>query len=179
MNIPLRDLRPNPFRGVGCLGPGVEYVGSYPISRKDIEGLKASIRTTGFWDSLIVRKAPLVVDIKPPVAFSAAYQIAYGHRRLKALYELVDEHVLDLDYCLECPVRILDDSAMVRIMAADSFGERPEIVDHTIKAVREFVSKATKTPPKDLTADDLRMFMGSQWIAHEQAIKRSLKRIDA
>ncbi len=73
--------------------------------------LKASIRTTGFWDNLLVRKA------------GTAFEVAYGHHRLEALRELVKESLIDEEFELELPVRNLDDATMIRIMASENVEE--------------------------------------------------------
>src|SRR6185369_12196950 len=94
--IKLKQLKPNPYRDMD----------HYPIHRDKVEILKASIRTTGFWDNLLVRK------------MGAHFEVAYGHHRLAALRELVKESLIDEEYELELPVRNLDDAAMIRIMAS-------------------------------------------------------------
>src|SRR5438105_4217958 len=118
--IKVNQLRPNPYRDAA----------HYPIHREKVETLKASIRTTGFWDNLLVRKA------------GAHFEVAYGHHRLEALKELVRESVLDEDYELELPVRNLDDAAMVRIMASENIEEyrvTSDIIDETVRVTREFI----------------------------------------
>src|ERR1043165_1634389 len=110
--IKLNQLKPNPFRDMA----------HYPIHREKLEMLKASIRTTGFWDNLLVRKA------------GSHFEVAYGHHRLEALKELVRENVLDENYDFELPVRNLDDAAMIRIMASENIEEyrvTSDIIDET------------------------------------------------
>ena len=47
MKVTLQQLRPNPYRDLA----------RYPIHREKIEALKSSIRSTGFWDNIVIRKA--------------------------------------------------------------------------------------------------------------------------
>lgn len=166
MNIKLRDLKPNPFRETA----------TYPYSRQRLERLKDSIRTTGFWDNLIVRKHEFLEERKLIVH----YQIAYGHHRLAALRELIAEQMIDEDYEIECPVRHLDDSAMVRIMASEQYNEDREQFDHTIKQVLAYVASAVSVKPSELTVSDLGMFLGCGYSTNsgERKIQAALRRIN-
>lgn len=154
--IKLKHLKPNPFRDLA----------HYPIHREKLEMLKASIRTTGFWDNLLVRKS------------GTNFEVAYGHHRLEALKELVNESVINEDYELELPVRTLDDAAMIRIMASENIEEyrvTSDIIDETVRVTREFISHATKTPASELTAADISQFLGGGW--NEDKIATSLQRL--
>ncbi|HLX64627.1 MAG TPA: ParB/RepB/Spo0J family partition protein [Planctomycetota bacterium] len=154
--IKLKQLHPNPFRDMT----------HYPIHREKLEMLKASIRTTGFWDNLLVRKA------------GASFEVAYGHHRLEALKELVGESVIDEEYELELPVRNLDDAAMIRIMASENIEEyrvTSDIIDETVRVTREFISHETKTPASELSAADISQFLGGGW--NEDKISASLQRL--
>ena len=158
MKISLKDLRPNPFRDAA----------HYPIHREKLEALKASIRSTGFWDNVVVRKAEK----------GEHYELAYGQHRLEALKELVAEKVIDADLPLELPVRKLDDASMIQIMANENMNEyRPttEIIDETIRVAREFLARQSKTPMTELTASDLSQFLGGAY--SEDKVSVSLQRI--
>ncbi len=154
--IQLKHLRPNPFRDLS----------HYPIHREKVEALKASIRTTGFWDNLLVRKA------------GSEFEVAYGHHRLEALKELVKESVIDEDLELELPVRNLDDATMIRVMASENLEEyrvTADLIDETVRVTREFIQRETKTATRDITAADISQFLGGGW--NEDRVGRSLQRL--
>jgi hypothetical protein len=158
MKISLKDLRPNPYRDSS----------NYPIHREKIEALKASIRSTGFWDNILVRKAPE----------GEHYEIAYGHHRLVALQELSSENVIEENFEFEAPVRQLDEATMVRIMANENANEyrlTSDIVDETIRVAREFIQRDTKTPLSEITASDISQFLGGSW--NEDKVAVSLQRL--
>ncbi len=154
--IKLKQLTPNPYRDMA----------HYPIHREKVEMLKASIRTTGFWDNLLVRKN------------GSHYEVAYGHHRLEALKELVKESLIDEDYELELPVRNLDDAAMIRIMASENFEEyrvTSDIIDETVRVTREYIQRETKTPVNEIGAADISQFLGGGW--NEDKVASSLQRL--
>ena len=158
MKISLKDLRPNPFRDTA----------HYPIHREKVEALKASIRSTGFWDNILLRKAEE----------GHQYEIAYGHHRLEALKELVAEKVIEPDMHFELPVRHLDDATMIQIMANENVNEfkvTADIIDETIRVAREFLCRETKTPMTELTASDISQFLGGSW--NEDKVAVSLQRL--
>jgi len=146
MKIGIQDLRPNPFRDLA----------HYPIHRDKVELLKASIRSTGFWDNVLVRKAE----------DGDHYELAYGHHRLEALKELIREEQIEKDYQLDLPVRKLDDATMIRIMANENIEEykvTADIIDETVRVTREFLMKENKTPMSEITATDISQFLGGAW----------------
>ncbi|MGD0091751.1 MAG: ParB/RepB/Spo0J family partition protein [Planctomycetota bacterium] len=146
MKISLKELRSNPFQDPTL----------YPVHRKKVEALKASIRATGFWDNVLVRKS----------GNGEHYEMAYGHHRLVALKELVREKLLDPEFQVDVAVRKLDDAAMLRIMAnenADEYKATPEIVDETVRVAREYLQQQTKTPANQISASDIAQFLGGNW----------------
>lgn len=158
MKLTLQQLRPNPFRDLA----------RYPIHREKVEALKASIRSTGFWDNVVVRK----------VKDEDAYEVAYGHHRIEALKELQREDLLEAGFSMELPIRKLDDAMMIRIMANENVAEfsvSSDIIDETIRVTREYMSTSTKTPLNDLTASDISQFLGGSW--HEDKVQISLQRL--
>ncbi|HYG74408.1 MAG TPA: ParB/RepB/Spo0J family partition protein [Planctomycetota bacterium] len=158
MKISLTDLRPNPYRDLA----------RYPIVRQKVESLKASIRSTGFWDNVLVRKAE----------DGAHYELAYGHHRLEALKELVREEIIEKDYQLDVPVRKIDDATMIRIMAnenVEEFKVTAEIIDETVRVTREFIMKETRTPMQEITASDISQFLGGCWT--EDKVEVALQRL--
>lgn len=158
MKISLRELKPNPFRDEG----------TYPILRRKVDALKASIRSTGFWDNVLVRKAEN----------GAHYELAYGHHRLLALRELAREKLLEPDFQLDVSLRKLDDAAMLRIMAnenAEEYKATPEIIDDTVRVAREFLQRQTKTPAGEISASDIAQFLSGSWT--EAKVRVSLQRL--
>ncbi len=148
MKIKIKDLRPNPFL-------------IYPencLDRDTVEYLKSSMRTTGIWDNMIVRQC------------ADGYELAYGYHRLIALKELINDQILDEDYELDLPVQHLDDSAMVRIMAAEK-----KMCIQSVLSVVKYISKECRIDAADITASDISAFTGSNWT--EQKVKRILKKI--
>ena len=67
LEVAVKDIRDNPFRDTQ----------GFPIVQSKVEDLKASIRSSGFWDGyLSLRKN------------GTGYEAAFGHHRLEALREL-------------------------------------------------------------------------------------------
>ncbi len=162
MKIQLRQLVENPFRNLGE---------PYVIDSEKVESLCASIRTTGFWDNLLVRHGPFqdgeAMDTRKKV-----FQIAYGHHRLEALRLLVTQQLIDEYYELELPVRSLDDSAMIRIMAAEN-----PINRQTVGVLLKYISDETRTPAAEVTAEDICQFTGGDWHDHRRTVAGMLKKI--
>ena len=117
MKIKVKDLEPNPFR----------HIDKYPIDRVKVEALKTSIKEKSFWDNILVRP------------HGKKYQIAYGHHRHVALQELGIE-VIDV------PVREIDDSTMLQIMAEENlnWSTSPKVMTQTILAAKEFLDNELK-----------------------------------
>lgn len=156
MKIPISELRPNPFRDLQRL----------PVDRKSVEALKCSIRSTGFWDNLLVRRE--YSDEPLPI-----YQIAYGHCRVSALYELVLERVIESEFMVELPVRVLDDATMLRIM----LNENADIA-HGVYVTREFLHKETQTPREEIEAADICQFLGGTWGDKHAKVRKALKTLN-
>ena len=114
MKVKVKDLVPNPYRNME----------KYPIDPYKVEALKNSIGELEFWDNLLAREK------------DGKYEIAYGHHRLIALQELGIEEV-------EIPVRKLDDSTMIQIMANENMDQwklLPSIVLQTVEIARDFLN---------------------------------------
>ena len=113
MKIEVKDLRSNPYRKID----------KYPINKEKVQALKNSINETSFWDNIVCRKCDSV------------YQIAYGHHRLQALKELEIKEV-------DIPVRDIDDSTMIRIMANENMDEwqsNTAVMLETVLTAKEFL----------------------------------------
>ena len=115
MKVQVKDLNPNPFRNMA----------KYEIKRDKVEALKTSIEETTFWDNVLARPN------------GNGFQLAYGHHRWIALKELAIE-VVDI------PVRELDDSTMLRIMANENLSDwaaTPGVINETVFAAKDFLDK--------------------------------------
>jgi ParB/Sulfiredoxin domain len=95
VKIRVADLCPNPFRDTK----------HYPIDPAKVTALVRSIKETSFWDNLLARKAN-----------GHGYELAYGVHRLEALKKA---GIKDIDI----PVRDLDDTTMMQIMANENMEE--------------------------------------------------------
>lgn len=116
MKIALRDLRANPYRRID----------HYPMQHEKIDGLIESIKTTEFWDNIVVRKSTFK---------KGEFEIAYGHHRLAALRKTFrPEHEVDL------PVRKISDERMLQIMArenSDTWKADASVMAETVHAALE------------------------------------------
>jgi hypothetical protein len=114
MKIKVKDLKPNPFRNME----------KYPIDPIKVRALINSIKETEFWDNLLARE------------IDGEIQIAYGHHRLIALQELKIEKI-------DIPVKALDDSTMLRIMAnenMDQWNDSVAVISETVRATRDYLN---------------------------------------
>ena len=113
MEVRVSDLYPNPFRNIE----------KYKIDRDKVQALKTSIEETTFWDNILARPK------------NGGFEIAYGHHRWAALKDLgIDE--------VNIPVRELDDSTMLRIMANENLADwatTPAVINETIFAAKKFL----------------------------------------
>jgi hypothetical protein len=119
MRIPVKSLRPNPFRNID----------RYPISRDKVDALKRSITDTTFWDNLLVREAPN----------GKGYEITFGHHRKIALEELIRDNP-KYPKSIEAQVRDLTDTQMARMMAHENMQEwesSATVEQETIRAIVE------------------------------------------
>lgn len=115
MKVPVNKLKANPFRRVDA----------YPIDREKVESLKASIKETSFWDNILARPA------------KDGYEIAYGHHRLVALKEAGTKDV-------DIPIRDIDDSLMIKIMAnenRDTYKANRAVTIETVRVARDWLKK--------------------------------------
>jgi hypothetical protein len=118
MLVKVADLLPNPFRKLE----------RYPIDKQKVEDLKTSINDTSFWDNLLARPSPVE---------SNKYEIAYGHHRMLALFELGIKEV-------DIPIRDLDNEIMLRIMANENMETwhlDPIVINETILSVIEYLER--------------------------------------
>jgi len=123
MRIAVTDLRPNPFRNLK----------NYPIDQSKVDALAQSIKDTEFWDNLLARRGD-----------NGAYELAYGVHRLQALKKS------DIDE-VDIPVRKLDDSTMVKIMAHENqveWGSSSLIEQETIRTIVKALGEGKIELPK-------------------------------
>jgi hypothetical protein len=162
MKIQIKDLKPNPFRDMK----------NYPINEEKVQSLTNSINQTGFWDNILVRPKPGYTfwtkqiddgeeldEMNAPCYMHITYdengeeedyddpifEIAYGHHRLIVLKKLFKPD----DY-VDIPVRELDDSMMIRIMANENdenWGTSPKIIDETVRVTKKFLEEHKKIIP--------------------------------
>lgn len=117
MKVKIKDLEPNPYRDMN----------NYPMDEAKVKSLIESITQTGFWDNILSRK------------HRSKYQIAYGHHRLAALrevYKPTDE--------VDIPVKELDDSTMIKIMAnenMEAWAALPRVIDETVRVAKQFLEQ--------------------------------------
>jgi len=117
MRVQIKDLKPNPYRDIK----------NYPIDKEKVQSLINSINQTGFWDNILGRQNNDHVEI------------AYGHHRLVALQKVFKP----VDF-VDIPVRDLDDSMMIKIMANEndeSWGTSPRIIDETVRVAKKFLEE--------------------------------------
>jgi len=201
MRIRIKDLKPNPFRDMK----------NYPINEQKVKSLTNSINQTGFWDNILARPKPNHTFMTEKIIDSdeeydqpeymhiiydengeeedyddPIFEIAYGHHRLVALKKLFKPD----DY-VDIPVKELDDSTMIRIMANENdenWGTSPTIVDETVRVVREYLVEhieviKTKNPVHgqdcfySKEAFQISEFLNGNWI--ESRVNFSLERIKA
>ena len=123
MLIKISNIKYNPFRRTR----------DYPISRDRVDSLKASIMETSFWDNIIVRSHP---------SKEGKYELAYGHHRLVALQELLEEGSIEEE--IDVPIRDLSNDMMLKIMANENYEEYDVSalsVMSTVKEVRNYLTK--------------------------------------
>jgi len=157
MKVKIKDLVPNPFRDTE----------NYPINEEKIRSLSNSINQTGFWDNILARRNDGTIEI------------AYGHHRLVALQRLFKP-----DYVVDIPVKDLDDSTMIRVMANEndeSWAITPGIIDETVRVTKEFLEKhpeIKKNFPyvkEKVGARFVSEFLGGNW--NLDRVKESLHRL--
>lgn len=109
--IRLADVKPNPYRDIE----------NYRLDPVKIDGLKASINSTGFWPTVLVRE----VD--------GEYQLLFGHHRVAAAKEVLGD-----DYIHNFIVREnVPDHVAIRMLAdenADSWSMGPQ---HALLCVKQ------------------------------------------
>jgi hypothetical protein len=116
MRVQIKDLRPNPYRDMK----------RYPIDKDKIQSLVSSMEQTGFWDNILGRKVEGII------------QIAYGHHRLEAL-----KQIKSLEDFVDIPVKDLDDSTMIQIMANENMEQwesNSSVIIETVKVARDFLN---------------------------------------
>ena len=132
VTVQLNEIQSNPFRNEE----------SYTYDQPKIESLKESISDTSFWENLLARKTK-----------DGTIQLAYGHHRLQALKQLVEEG--DEDYT-EIKINVrpetqLTAERMLKIFAQenkDDWGENPSNLCMTVLQLQshlEGLMAASKT----------------------------------
>lgn len=78
-----------------------------PLHQSQVDRLAASVRSTGFWDNVLVRPHPTA---------KGRYQLAYGHARIEAAREAGLSSAA-------FTIRHLSDDDMIRIMATENISQ--------------------------------------------------------
>lgn len=134
-SIAIKNLKPNPFRRLD----------EYPIQRDKVDALKESIRTTGFWGTIVGR--PNGEDV----------EVAFGHHRLVALQEIMSG-----EHRVEIIVRDLSNEQMLKMMASENmekWGSSAWVELETIRSVLEAYGEGKIELPvasKDTRKDQIR-----------------------
>jgi len=158
MKVKIKDLKPNPYRDME----------NYPINREKVEALRASIKQTGFWDNILARPKPGYTELidtfengDPDIEhdiltgsdrhmyfgvkdnkedyLEPIFELAYGHHRWVALKE-----VLSPEDTIDIPVKDLDDSTIIKIMANENMDEwkaSPKVIDETVRVTKLFLQE--------------------------------------
>jgi len=106
------DIRPNPFRDLA----------RYPLDPAHVDRLRASIRSTGFWNTVVARK----VDGVP--------ELAFGHYRLEAARQEYGE-----DGRIPLNIEDLSDDQMLRMMAEENMEASRNAAESAHEVVRAVV----------------------------------------
>jgi len=201
MKVQIKDLHPNPFRDLD----------NYPIDREKVENLKRSISSTDFWDNILgrikkgsklngygadgeyvgifsINKEPIeIVEGGIPVEWEieeGGVEIAYGHHRKIAL-----EGVYPPSHEINIPVKDLDDSTMIKIMANENMEDwkvSPTVIHETVKVTKKFLDDhpEIREKYKDMTLDDpayskealiISLFLNGNW--KKWRVRDSLERL--
>jgi ParB/RepB/Spo0J family partition protein len=128
--IALDRVEKNPYR---------DLVG-HPIPDDQLETLKASIESTGFWEGLLVRPHPTK---------QGRYQLAFGHARLEAARTVGGKPIKQADFI----VHDIDDDAMIRAMADENISQfgRDEYATYreaVTAAVERIMGEVVTSPSK-------------------------------
>jgi ParB-like chromosome segregation protein Spo0J len=105
-DVALELIKPNPFRDFDL----------HPIDEAQVERLKASIDSDGFWSSVVARKV------------AGSYEIAFGHHRIEAARRLGWTHA-------PIEVRDLSDWDMVRMLTSENATQRGSTAAAALDAV--------------------------------------------
>jgi len=134
MKIAVKDIKPNPFRP------------NLPFNQAKIKQLEANIKSTGFWDNILLR------------AVDEGYECAYGHHRLQAVKNVGIKEI-------DVPVKNLDDATMLKVMAQENmedWDQSPIWPMEVVKTTYGFLQSGDGN--KVITSDDLSEFLA--WPSH-------------
>lgn len=115
MRLKLKDLQPNPFRDYD----------NYPLVEAKVTALEDTIKETGFWNNIPVRKN------------GTGYQIHFGHHRIQALKNVYGEEKM-----FNFPVDDVDDETMHKRMVAENaeeWGATTRQIDENVKTTKAFL----------------------------------------
>src|ERR1035437_6163342 len=121
MKLKFKDVLSNPYRDLK----------GNPLRKEKIAELVASIKTTGFWDNVVVRKNK-----------AGKYELAYGHHRVAAAIEAKEESA---DFI----VKDLSDALMIQIMDNENrevYASSPKSMIEAVKAVVQALAVGSIEP---------------------------------
>ena len=116
MKLKLKDLQPNPFRDYD----------NYPLVEAKVTALEDTIKETGFWNNIPVRKN------------GTGYQIHFGHHRIQALKNVYGEEKM-----FNFPVDDVDDETMHKRMVAENaeeWGATTRQIDENVRTTKNFLT---------------------------------------
>lgn len=117
-SFPIGDIKANPFRDLA----------RYPHRKEKVAALVESITATGFWGNIVAR-----------VRQDGKAELAFGHHRLQALWECVDQGVLKRDVRVPLIIRDLSDTEMLKIMSRENLEEWTTDAAILLETVRAIV----------------------------------------
>jgi ParB-like chromosome segregation protein Spo0J len=128
--VPIGRIKPNPFRELG----------DYPIDREKVDRLKESIKATGFWP-IVARRA------------ESNFEIAFGHHRVHALKELIDEGHFKKTEKFPLNICEMSNEEMLQKMARENLEEwetnayvEVQTIESTIRAYGNGLIELPKVP---------------------------------
>jgi hypothetical protein len=122
IEVGLEQVKPNPYRDLS----------KYPLDPAKIEGLRASIKNTHYWENVLARKV------------GDTFELAYGHHRIEAARQ-------ELGHAAKVwlTVRGMDDATMLKIMASENdeaWAITPSFILETVEAAKGFIASNKLEP---------------------------------
>lgn len=163
VKIQLGNIKKNPFRDFLI----------YPISEGKVEALIDSIKSTGYWESLIGRKTK-----------DGVVEICFGHHRLEAL-----KQVYGNDYEIDIIVQPLTDSEMLKRMSKENdeaYNCPIMAIDDSVNSTISYLESHSDEARTFLTSafpEAKRLRIGAPFVAkylgmHVDKVEKSIERLN-